>query len=292
MKATIFDIKHFAVHDGEGIRTTVFFKGCGLKCIWCHNPESISRKMQIALSTDRCISCGKCESVCKNGVHSLTEHHSLIRENCSFCRECEKNCPTGAITVYGRTVTVDEILPELIEDRDFYESSGGGVTLSGGECLLQADFCEALLIKLKEHGIHTAVDTCGFVSREALDKVIPYTDLFLYDIKAISEDVHIKCTGQSNKIILENIKYIDECGKRVEIRIPYVPEYNAGEIEKIAEFISTLKNVSGVKILSYHKLARSKYDSLGMKNTLPDITPCESEIAEANNIIKSILHLD
>jgi organic radical activating enzyme len=136
----------------------------------------------------------------------------LIRGNCSFCRECEKNCPTGAITVYGRTVTVDEILPELIEDRDFYESSGGGVTLSGGECLLQADFCEALLIKLKEHGIHIAVDTCGFVSREALDKVIPYTDLFLYDIKAISEDVHIKCTGQSNKIILENLKYIDECG--------------------------------------------------------------------------------
>ena len=121
---------------------------------------------------------------------------------------------------------------------------------------------------------------------------MPYTDIFLYDLKAFDEDVHIKCTGQSNKVILENLKYIDECGKRVEIRIPYVPEYNAGEIEKIAEFISTLKNVSGVKILSYHKLARSKYDSLGMKNTLPDITPCESEIAEANNIIKSILHLD
>ena len=249
MKGIISDIKRFAVHDGDGIRTTVFFKGCPLKCVWCHNPEGISFEPQMAFYKNKCIGCGECE---KEGF--ITE-----------------DCLGEARVLYGREVTVEELLPKLLEDKDFYETSGGGVTLSGGECLCQADFCAELLKKLKEFGIHTAVDTCGFVPVEAIDKVLPYTDIFLYDIKAMDEEVHVKCTGQSNKRILENLKYIDSCGKNIEIRIPCVPNINDNQMEKIEEFISSLKNVKAVKVLPYHNFAGSKYEALGMKNTLPEV---------------------
>ena len=183
-------------------------------------------------------------------------------------------------------MTVDEILPLLLEDREFYENSGGGVTISGGECLMHADFCAELLKRLKEEKIHTAVDTCGFVAKEAIDKVIPYTDIFLYDMKAFDEEVHIKCTGQSNQKILENLNYIDQCGKAIEIRIPYVPAYNSDQIEKIAKYLSGLKNLTKVRVLSYHNYAGSKYASLGMENTLPEKLPEKEEIEVAVKILK------
>lgn len=249
MKGMISDIKRFAVHDGDGIRTTVFFKGCPLKCVWCHNPEGISFEPQMAFYKNKCIGCGECE---KEGF--------VIED-----------CLGEARVLYGREVTVGELLPKLLEDKDFYDTSGGGVTLSGGECLCQADFCAELLKKLKEFGIHTAVDTCGFVPVEAIDKVLPYTDIFLYDIKAMDEEVHVKCTGQSNKRILENLKYIDSCDKNIEIRIPCVPNINDNQIGKIEEFLSALKNVKAVKVLPYHNFAGSKYEALGMKNTLPEV---------------------
>ena len=220
-----------------------FFKGCPLKCVWCHNPESISFKPQMAFYKNKCIGCGECE---KEGF--VTE-----------------DCLGEARVLYGREVTVEELLPKLLEDKDFYETSGGGVTLSGGECLCQADFCAELLKKLKEFGIHTAVDTCGFVPVEAIDKVLPYTDIFLYDIKAMDEEVHVKCTGQSNKRILENLKYIDSYGKNIEIRIPCVPNINDNQIGRIEEFLSALKNVKAVKVLPYHNFAGAKYEALGMK---------------------------
>ena len=204
MKGIISDIKRFAVHDGDGIRTTVFFKGCPLKCVWCHNPEGISFKPQLAYYENKCIDCGECVSVCPSNAHKLTdEGHSFQRDLCIACGKCEEKCLGSALNFYGKEVTVDELLPTLLEDKGFYETSGGGVTLSGGECLCQADFCVKLLKALKKEGINTAVDTCGFVSQDALDKVLPYTDIFLYDIKAIEEDVHIKCTGQSNKQVLD-----------------------------------------------------------------------------------------
>ena len=287
MTGTIFDVKHFAVHDGDGIRTTVFLKGCGLKCIWCHNPESISPKPQLGFWAEKCTLCGQCARVCEYGVHVFLDAHRLRKEHCVFCGKCEKACPTGALSLYGREVSAEDLLPELMEDQDFYLSSGGGVTLSGGECLLQADFCEELLKTLKKNSIHTAVDTCGFVSRDAFDKVLPYTDTFLYDIKAMDETVHILCTGHSNKRILENLKYIDGFGKEIEIRIPYVPQYNAEQIPKIAEFISGLKSVSRVKVLAYHNLAGSKYRALGMENAMPEALPSKEEIAAANHILES-----
>ena len=265
MKAKICDLKRFAVHDGDGIRTTVFFKGCPLRCLWCHNPESISFDPQIAFYENKCIGCGECK---KEG----------------FTPDA---CLGEAKILYGKEVTVEELLPLLLEDAPFYQTSGGGVTLSGGECLSQAPFVAALLQKLKENGIHTAVDTCGFVSRSALEEVLPYTDLFLYDLKAFDENVHIRCTGQSNKLILENLLYLDSVGAKTEIRIPYVPDYNSDQMEKLAAFLRPLKHVTKVKVLPYHNYAGSKYAALGMENTLPQKLPTDEEVAAVQKLFQA-----
>ncbi|MBQ3075914.1 MAG: glycyl-radical enzyme activating protein [Clostridia bacterium] len=259
MKARICDIKRFAVHDGPGIRTTVFFKGCPLKCLWCHNPESISFEPQTAFYANKCIGCGECK---KEGFTA-------------------ENCLGEARVFYGKEMTVEELLPLLLEDAPFYETSGGGVTLSGGECLCQAEFCTGLLKKLKEKDVHTAVDTCGYVSKEALDAVLPYTDVFLYDLKAFDEEVHLRCTGRSNKRILANLSYLDSVGASLEIRIPYVPGYNSDQMEKLCAFLKPLNNVKKVKVLPYHNYAGSKYTSLEMENTLPDRLPTEEEVGQA-----------
>ena len=266
MIARIFEIKRFAVHDGEGIRTTVFFKGCPLRCVWCHNPEGLLSGAQEAFYSHKCIGCREC----KNKAFSY------------------ENCLGEARVLYGKEFTVDELLPLLFEDRDFYENSGGGITLSGGECLVQADFCAELLKRLKENAVHTAVDTCGYVSKNALDKVIPYTDIFLYDVKAYDEDVHIKCTGISNKPILDNLCYLDELGKDIEIRIPYVPEYNSGQIEKIAAFLSRFKHITKIRVLPYHNYAGSKYEALGIENRLPEKLPTDVELDKARELVRGI----
>ncbi len=289
--ARVFEIKRFAVHDGDGIRTTVFFKGCPLKCVWCHNPEGIGFKGQLAYYAHKCISCGECVSVCPAGAHEMSgDGHFFEREKCIACGKCTEVCLGDALTFYGKEMTVDELLPLLLEDKDFYENSGGGVTLSGGECLAHADFCAELLEKLKKEGINTAVDTCGLVPKEALDKVIPFTDVFLYDVKAIDEDVHIKCTGVSNKIILENLKYLDSRGCKIEIRYPYVPDWNDSEAEKIAEFLVELKNITKIRVLPYHNYAGSKYDALDMENTLPEKLPSEEKMKSARELVENISH--
>ena len=287
MKSKIVDIKRFAVHDGDGIRTTVFFKGCPLKCVWCHNPESISFKPQLAYLRNKCLNCGECVRVCSVNAHSIINGvHKYNREICINCGKCEEACLGEALKLYGKEMSVDELLPILCEDKDFYDNSGGGVTLSGGECLMQADFCREVLKRLKEFNINTAVDTCGFVTRDAIDKVIEYTDVFLYDIKSIDADVHEKCTGISNEIILDNIRYIDSMGKDIEIRIPYVPAYNDNQMKKISELVKSLKHVKAVKVLPYHNFAGSKYESLGMENTLPDIMPSDEEVKKAQDLFE------
>ena len=269
MKAKIFEIKRFAVHDGDGIRTTVFLKGCPLRCVWCHNPEGLSVKTEIAFYEHKCIGCGECQ-----------------KSDFSVC-----DCLGGARVEYGKEISVSELLPMLLEDREFYDNSGGGVTLSGGECLLQADFCAELLKTLKEEGIHTAVDTCGFVSRENLEKVIPYTDVFLYDLKAIDEDVHVQCTGVSNKQILENLRYLDKIGKQIEIRIPYVPGYNSGQIQKMTDFLKNINNISKIRVLPYHNYSEAKYKSLGLISKMPKDLPSEEEIAAAKEVLKHSGHI-
>ncbi len=268
MKAMITDIKRFAVHDGDGIRTTVFFKGCPLRCIWCHNPETYSPKKQLAFYGHKCSLCGDCTKVCE--LHKTADGvHTVDREKCLHCGKCVQVCPADALKIYGTEMTVNEILNIVLEDKAFYESSGGGVTLSGGECLIYPDFCAELLKKCKGNGINTAVDTCGYVPRESLDKVIPYTDVFLYDIKAIDDKLHKKCTGVSNRLILDNLRYLDGIGCKTEIRIPCVPNVNDSEIDKINEFVSTLKNTVRTRVLKYHNFARSKYKALEIRCTLP-----------------------
>lgn len=286
MKVNIVEIKRFAVHDGDGIRTTVFFKGCPLKCLWCHNPETLSPKRQLAFYGHKCVMCGKCAEVCS--LHSLSGGtHTIDKEKCVLCGRCAEVCPQSAIEIFGTEMTVDEVCTALIKDKSFYDESGGGITLSGGECLLQSEACREILKEMKHCEINTAVDTCGFVAREAIDRVMPYTDTFLYDIKAIDVDVHKRCTGQPNELILDNLMYIDKSGAKTEIRIPYVPGYNDNQIDKIGSFLAQLKNITGVRVLPYHNYAASKYAALGIEDTLPKTLPSEAEISKAKDILKN-----
>ena len=286
MNVNIVEIKRFAVHDGDGIRTTVFFKGCPLKCLWCHNPETLSPKRQLAFYGHKCVMCGKCAEVCS--LHSLSGGtHTIDKEKCVLCGRCAEVCPQSAIELFGTEMTVDEVCAALIKDKSFYDESGGGITLSGGECLLQSEACREILKEMKRCERNTAVDTCGFVPREAIDRVMPYTDTFLYDIKAIDVDVHKQCTGQPNGLILENLMYIDKSGAKTEIRIPYVPGYNDNQIDKIGSFLAQLKNITGVRVLPYHNYAASKYAALGIEDTLPKTLPSEAEISKAKDILKN-----
>lgn len=258
MEATIFEIQRSSFVDGPGIRTTVFFKGCNLKCKWCHNPESQCRQKQITFYKDKCIGCGRCREVCGYKL-----------QKCDFCGACVKNCPAGARKICGRTVTVEEVFGELIKDKLFYETSGGGVTFSGGECMLQIDFLERILKQCKKSGINTAVDTAGNVKSEYFGRIIPYTDTFLYDVKAASEDLHIRGTGVSNKKILENLKRISDDGRSdIIIRVPVIPGFNAdiSEMQKIAEVLKGI-NYKKAELLPYNPMAKYKYDALGMKFT-------------------------
>ena len=283
----IFAIKRFETHDGDGIRTTVFFKGCPLRCKWCHNPESFRSDAEIGFNEELCVSCGRCTSVCSANLLEGGKH-IFNRKECNLCSGCVDICPKECYTLYGDTRSASEIAEELMSDELFFIGSGGGVTFSGGEPLMQVDFCVEIAKILKERNINIAVDTCGYVDRLAFDKILPYADSFLYDIKAINAEVHKACTGRTNDIILENLQYIDKMGKKIEIRIPYVPEFNSGELCDIAKFISDLKSVDLVRILPYHKYAEAKYLSLGLKNALPDRIPTEAEMEEARILVAKI----
>ena len=292
IKGTVLNTKQFEIHDGPGMRTTLFLKGCPLRCKWCHNPESFTKTPELAFYMHKCTLCGKCVDVCPNGAHTVDENysHKFNRDACSLCGKCVEACPTSAFTLFGKRITPDEILPELLEDKVFFDGSGGGVTISGGEPLMQADFTAELLKLLKENGVHTAIDTCLYASREALDKVMPYTDMFLIDVKAIDEDVHKECTGVSNKQILENLRYIDSLGKPYEVRIPYIPNQNSGEILRIAEFLSKLSSIVGCRVLPYHNLSGAKYNALGKpyplsENAVP--IPTSDEVEAARKTLKA-----
>ena len=266
----IFAIKPFEIHDGDGIRTTVFFKGCPLRCKWCHNPESLSPKKELLFDRELCRDCMRCVSLCDANV-CRNGQHLFLRENCTLCGKCEDICPSGCFEASGQKISAEEIAKQVLKDEIIMKGSGGGVTFSGGEPLMQVDLCVEISKILKSKGINIAVDTCGAVPRSAIDKIIPFADTFLFDIKAIDETVHISCTGVSNKQILENIRYVDSLGIPMEIRYPYVPGMNDGEAEKIACFVKALKNVTCVRILPYHNYADRKYECLGRSCPLPDV---------------------
>lgn len=285
--ARIVEIKHFAVHDGDGIRTTVFFKGCPLACLWCHNPESIEYRPSIGFFADKCVLCGDCVAACPQGVHRVEgDTHTLKREACVGCGACEAACLFDALTAYGKEMTVEELLPTLLADRPFYARSEGGVTLSGGECLMQADFCAELLAALKREGIHTAVDTCGYVPFSAFESVLPYTDVFLYDVKAVTPSIHERCTGKGNGLILDNLARLDALGARIEVRIPFVPGYNDEDLPRIASHLSRLHSLTGVRLLPYHNMAGAKYAAIGRESTLPSTLPDEKSLAAARRMLR------
>ena len=267
MTGIISGIKRMEIHDGDGIRTTVFFKGCPLHCIWCHNPESISPSPEVAKFEDKCVHCGLC-----GGERTANAAQS---------------CPVGALVAYGETYEAEPLCDILACDKDYFDQSGGGVTLSGGECLAQSSFAGEVARILRERGICVFVDTCGYVSRAALDAVIPYTDKFLYDIKAIDSALHEKCTGRDNKIILENLAYLVSRGCKIEIRYPLVVGYNDGECDKIGEFLADLGGIDKVKVLKYHSLSGSRYAALGKENTLPKTKTERRDVERAVQILRS-----
>jgi len=262
----IFNLQRYSLHDGPGIRTTVFLKGCPLRCRWCHNPESQDPRRELLLYPERCIGCGACLAHCPHGAVREVEKRLLTdRSRCRACGSCVPSCAAGARALTGREVTPDTVLAEIEKDLVFYDTSGGGVTFSGGEPLAQPHFLEEMLTRCRERGIHTAVDTCGFASRETIGAVARYTDLFLYDLKLMDEGRHREHTGVSNRPVLENLAFLADHHLRVIVRFPLVAGVNDDEanVHATGRFVASLPEIRRVSILPYHHTARAKYERLG-----------------------------
>lgn len=293
MKANVFDIKRYAVHDGPGIRTTFFLKGCPLHCLWCQNPESMQPDQEIILTPVKCIGCGECKKACGK----LDSSGRLLKKDCTLCGKCVEACKTGCRHFAARAMTPEEIVSTALSDKLFYNLSGGGVTFSGGECLSHPDFMQKTLRLCKEAGLHTTVDTCGFVPFKTFEQVLPYTDLFLYDIKHIDPQKHRQYTGQSNELILNNLKALVNRNVNLIIRVPLIPGYtdNPEDISATGDFIAKeLHNqIQRIELLQYNRLAASKYgnstayiDGGVGKFPLPDLEPQSKEyIAELQKIL-------
>lgn len=280
MTGKVLNIQKFSVDDGPGIRTTVFFKGCNLKCRWCHNPESIGRETDIRFDSQRCVKCGLCSEVCPVQAQRLEAgERTFLRVNCIRCGKCAEGCPSKALNAYGSTMTIQEVFSEIVKDSAFYEKSSGGVTFSGGEPMLQLDFLKELLIACKGKGFHTTVDTAGNVSWSRFLEILPVVDLFLFDVKAMDEALHLEITGSSNSRILENLKLLSTTGKEIIIRLPVIPGVNfvEGEAEKLAAFFAGLNGNITIEMLPFHKLGESKYESLQMANHCKPCVPPDKE---------------
>lgn len=286
----VFDVKRFSIHDGPGIRTTVFLKGCPLSCSWCHNPEGQAPGQELVLRPDRCIGCGTCVEVCERGA-ILWEEDAVVtqRERCQACGTCVEVCYAEARELVGRPMSVTEVLAEIERDSVFYDESGGGVTFSGGEPLSQAAFLRGILAAAKGAGLHTALDTCGFASWDVLESLRAHVDLFLYDLKLMDDVRHRESTGVSNELILENLLRLSQAGHRVILRVPVVPGVNDDEenLRRVGAFAADLPAVERLDLLPYHRIGRDKYRRLARPCSMPQVDPpSDAEMLEIAGMLR------
>ncbi len=265
MNGVIFNIQRFCVDDGPGIRTTVFLKGCPLHCVWCHNPESQKPHPQLLYSPEKCIGCGACTADCPNGLHRFSEgSHIFDRDKCTNCGACAAHCYAEALEYCGKTASVGEDMQTVLSDKAFY-GTDGGLTLSGGEPLMQPDFSLALASEAKAQGIHVCMETSGFCETETLKKIAPFIDTFLFDFKLWDEELHRSYIGVSNRLILQNLKYLSQQGSDIILRCPIIPDVNLCQAHFDAIAQTALENpaIRQIDLLPYHPLGISKYRRLG-----------------------------
>ena len=268
-RGMVFDIQKFSVHDGPGIRTTVFLKGCPLRCIWCHNPESWAGKAELLFNAAKCTACGRCVPACPHGCHKIEQgRHVFSRENCTGCGKCVKHCLSDALELCGKLRSVEEVISEVLKDKPFYDNSGGGMTLSGGEPMAQFSFTRELLASAKGNGLHVCMETCGFAPREHFSEILGLVDLFLFDIKTVDPEKHRRLTGRDHSLILENLRFLNDSGAKIHLRCPLVEGVNDSDEELcgIGKLADSLTDVLEVDVEPYHPLGVSKAGRLGMRN--------------------------
>jgi pyruvate formate lyase activating enzyme len=278
-KAIIFNVQRFSLQDGPGIRTTVFFKGCPLRCLWCSNPESQNTFPEVGHRNTICTKCAQCVEKCPSKAISFTEEGTSInRKLCKNCGQCIETCVVGARNFYGKEMIVDQVFEEVKRDEEFYMSSGGGVTASGGEPLLHADFVAELFQRCRENNIHTSLETCGYAESSAWEKVLPHTNLVLFDLKLMDAAAHNKWTGKSNEIILSSLKLVADLVVPAIIRIPVIPGVNDSEknMNDSAKYIRSL-GLKKVQLMPYHQYGASKYDILDRHYSLSELKPQTDE---------------
>jgi len=286
-------IQHYSIQDGPGIRTTVFVKGCPLHCLWCHNPEMINAKMEVWYNARTCSLCGQCIEACpENAIKGYKDERMIDRLDClasTGCKVCVEVCPTAALDIVGKQMTVEEVVKEVREDTMFYQRTGGGTCISGGEPALQADFTVEFLEQCQSHFIDTAVETCGIATWNVLSEIAQYTDLFLIDMKHMDPASHKEATGVSNRLILENIAKLAKMGKKIRIRLPLIPGFNDSEenLRKTAEFMLA-NNLKYIDLMAFHLTGEYKYRMLGKEYECADIKePTAAEMAKHKALFES-----